>query len=222
MAQRSAALWAELEAATGHTLLRRTGQASLGDDASLEAVAGGWTRPAPPPVWLSRDEARDRFPSIAAAGSRAPRARVGRPGRQRVPARVSRGRALRGQHRSPGDRDADQADAVRVVTTDGHHRESDVAVLCAGPGTLALLGHTRTSAPRPLRPRWPTSGRHGAMAPCPPSSSSGAPTWCTASRCSVRPAAVPCSRSPITRPGRRSRPTRSNRAPRPLPTTLCS
>ena len=153
MARRAAGLWQVLEAATGRRLLHQTGQASLGDEASLHAVAEALEVTGVPTEWLSAHEASARFPLIAAAGPVLYEPSSG------VLAADECLRALC----EAGDFELrtgarvteihERSEAEVVVTTDRHHLEADVVVLCAGPHTLTLLGAGHSVSAPPSAPQ---------------------------------------------------------------------
>ena len=146
MAVRSGMLWRDLEAATGRRLLHVCGQLTFGDAAALDGIAAAVTAAGAPAEQLSRGEAAQRFPEFAAPGpvlfepaSGALAADVclralGHDGRFELRTRTP----VTGFHERPH--------GIEVATADGRTLEADVAVDCAGPAALALLGDDAAAA----------------------------------------------------------------------------
>ena len=61
--------WRDLERATGRRLLHVTGQVTLGDEATLRAIAGALAAAGAPVEQISATTAARRFPGIAATGT---------------------------------------------------------------------------------------------------------------------------------------------------------
>ncbi len=153
MARRAASLWAALEAASGRRLLRRTGQAGIGDEASLRAVAGALEVAGVPARWLPPREVRERFPHLRCDGPVLfePDSGVLAADECLRALCETGGFEVRG-HARVAELD-ERADSMTVVTADGHRSRADVVVLCAGPHTLSLLGQPVGVSARPSAPQ---------------------------------------------------------------------
>ena len=211
--------WRDLEAATGRQLLHVTGQVTLGDEATLRAIAGALVAAGAPVEQVPAGAAARRFPGIAAAGMVLVESGSGvlaaddclRALQQAGGFEVDIGRRVTSLRQS--------SDSVTVGTADGAALQADVVVDCAGPAALGLLGVATTAGAGPPSPRWPISRHDVAATSHARSSLSGATTCSTACRC---PAAVHTparTRWPTTRPGLPSTPSILPTRPRSRPTT---
>ncbi len=140
LAVRARTLWRDLEAATGRRLLSVCGQVSFGDDAALDAIAASLAAAGAPAEQLSSQEAARRFPEVAVTGPA-----LFEPASGSLAADACL-RALREDGRF-GLRTAtlvaglhERPDGIEVAVAGGKSLDADVAIVCAGPATLALLG----------------------------------------------------------------------------------
>lgn len=146
--------WRDLEATTGRQLLHVTGQVTLGDEATLRAIAGALGAAGAPVEQLPADAAgRRRFPGIAAAGMVLVESGSGvlvadeclRALQQAGGFEVGAGRRVTSLRQS--------SDSVTVETADGAALQADVVVDCAGPAALGLLGVATTAGAAPSIPQ---------------------------------------------------------------------
>ena len=153
MALRSEELWRDLEAATGRQLLHVCGQVSIGEEASLDAIARALAAAGVRAERLTPDEAARRFPGVTAPGPV-----LFEPGSGVLAA----GPCLRAlcdtadfvlRTDTPVASLRQGRDAVSVTTTGGQVFEADMVVNCAGPCALALLGGLPPVASRPSLPQ---------------------------------------------------------------------
>jgi sarcosine oxidase len=166
MAARAAELWHRLETDSGRRLLHECGQLTFGDSDALAAIADALGRAGVPVEHLSSADAIRRFPGVAVDGPLVHEPASG------VLAADECLRALG----DGGDfelRSGITVTAVRphvggvrvALSGTDEHVDADVAVVCAGPGSLPLLG-TRTvvAAPPSLPQVAYFSGRPGTNA----------------------------------------------------------
>ena len=145
--------WSDLEAATGRQLLHVTGQVTLGDEATLRAIAVALGAAGAPVEQLPADAAGRRFPGIAAAGMVLVEPGSGvlvadeclRALQQAGGFEVDAGRRVTSLRQS--------SDSVTVETADGTAIQADVVVDCAGPAALGLLGVATTAQAAPSIPQ---------------------------------------------------------------------
>ncbi len=152
MALRARDLWRELESAAGRRLLHPTGQVTLGDAASLDAIAAALASAGAPAERLSAQQAAARFPGVATRGPVLFEPESGVLAADRC-LRALRDTADFALHTGVEVTTMRQRrDSVTVTTTGGHAFDADVLVDCAGPRALALLG---LEAPRAALPSVP-------------------------------------------------------------------
>ena len=146
--------WRDLEAESGRALLHVTGQVTLGDEATLRAIAGALAAAGAPVEHdlgrcVGRALSRDRRHR-----DRARRTRLGRAGRRRVPACAVRGGRVRGAHRRAASRRCARPDSVAVTTADGRRWSGGHRRLLRRPRhARALLGHDTALAAAPSLPQ---------------------------------------------------------------------
>jgi sarcosine oxidase len=153
MAVLARALWLDLEATAGHELLSVTGQVTLGDEATVQAIAGALTAAGAPVEQISAAESARRFPGIAASGTVLVEPDSG------VLAADACLRALcatetfelRTGEAVTALRPA--TDAVTVETAGGASHQADIVVVCAGAASLGLLGDPAAIAAAPSLPQ---------------------------------------------------------------------
>ena len=219
MAALARAGWRDLEAATGRRLLHVTGQVTLGDEATVGAIAARWPWPARAADRISAAEAARRFPGIAPTGPVLVEPDSG------VLVADDCLRAFGeaggfGLHTAcPVTSLRQSPHSVTVGTAGGDAFGADVVVDCAGTHTLALAGVGSAVAAAPSLPQvaYFRTRRPGDTAP--PSSSSGARTWSTACRWRATGRTPAPTRCPTTRRGRRSRASTPRTRHRWRPTT---
>jgi len=153
MARRAADLWQGLAAASGRHLLHRTGQASLGDEAALRAVAGALASAGVPAEWLSPDEVRQRFPQIAARAAVLFEPSSGVLAADECLRALCETADFELRTRTRASLVHERGGAVTVTTEDGRRFDADVAVVCAGPWTLGLVGGGHAVAAPPSAPQ---------------------------------------------------------------------
>ncbi len=143
--------WRDLERATGRRLLHVTGQVTLGDEATLRAIAGALAAAGAPVEQVSATTAAGRFPGIDATGTVLVEPHSGvlaadeclRALCEAGGFEVHAGRRVTSLRESAG--------SVAVTTAGGSVIEADIVVCCAGPATLGLLDHdTAVTAPPSL------------------------------------------------------------------------
>jgi sarcosine oxidase len=145
--------WDDLEAATGRQLLHVTGQVTFGDEGSLDAIASAMTTAGAPVAKLSATAAAQRFPGIDLSGTVLLEPDAG------VLAADACLRALRqagGFEVRTGTRVTslrDSSGSVTVETADGASLPAAVVVVCAGPGSLALVGLDPAAGSAPSLPQ---------------------------------------------------------------------
>jgi sarcosine oxidase len=161
MAMLARARWHELEAANGSRLLHVTGQVTLGDEATLHAIADALTAAGAPVQPVSSSEAAERFGGIAvpqtgtAKGTRTEAVLLEPDSGVLVADACLRAlRASGGFQLRSGDaaeRLVVERDAIVVETADGLAHRADIVVVCAGAASLGLLhganGNGRVAAP---------------------------------------------------------------------------
>jgi sarcosine oxidase len=164
MAIRAEALWRDLEAQTGRTLLRATGQVSFGDDDALSAIATALTAHGRATQLLTADGVTRRFPGFATHGPALfePDSGVLAADACLAALRDATGFELQTGH--PVTLLEQSSDSVLVTTAGGQVHEADVVVNCAGPRTLALLGNG-LPAPARTRPSVPQVAYYRAAEP---------------------------------------------------------
>jgi sarcosine oxidase len=139
MAVLARALWRDLERDSGHELFFPTGQLSLGDEDTLGAIETAMEDSGATCARLTASAARTRFPLVATDGGALFEAESGvlaadeclRALRAGATFEVRTGVRVTAIH--------DDGDGAALVSTDAGAVRADVVVLCAGPGTLALL-----------------------------------------------------------------------------------
>jgi sarcosine oxidase len=143
--------WRDLERVTGRQLFHVTGQVTLGDEATLRAIAGALAAAGAPVEQLSAPVAARRFPGIAATGTVLVETGSGvlaadeclRALCEAGDFEIDAGRRVTSLRESPG--------SVAITTAGGTEFEADIVVCCAGPATLGLLDHdTVVTAPPSL------------------------------------------------------------------------
>jgi sarcosine oxidase len=153
MALLARACWHDLEVATGIPLLHVTGQVTLGDEPTVRVIAAALTAAGAAVDQLSAREATRRFPGIAARGAVLVEPDSGVLAadacllalRHAGSFELRPGRAVTSLRQRAG--------AVSVAMADDTALEADVAVVCAGPASLALLGVATRAAAAPSLPQ---------------------------------------------------------------------
>jgi sarcosine oxidase len=140
MAIRAEALWRDLEAKTGRTLLHTTGQLSFGDDNALSAIAGALSAHERATELLTADAVTRRFAGFATDGPALFEPDSGMLAADACLAALRDATEFELQTGHPVTRLEQSPNSVLVTTAAGHVLEADVVVDCAGPRTLALLG----------------------------------------------------------------------------------
>ena len=152
MAVLAGALWRDLEVATGRPLLHVTGQVSLGDEATLHAIAEALTAAGTPVEHVSAAAAARRFPGIAASGAVLvePHSGVLAAGECLRALRQAGAFELRTGCRVTRLRQS--SDSVAVAMADSDDLRADIVLDCAGPAALGLAGRRHRATGRPLAP----------------------------------------------------------------------
>ena len=140
LAIRARSLWRDLETATGRRLLHVCGQVTFGDRAALDAIGASLAAADVPAEELSAQEAARRFPELAVTGPA-----LFEPGSGSLAAdaclralcedarfELRTASRVAGFHERPH--------GIEVVLGGGKSLDADMAIDCAGPATLALLG----------------------------------------------------------------------------------
>ncbi len=147
MALQARELWRDLEALSGQPLLHVTGQLTFGSE--VGAVAQAMSEAGAPGEFLTPAQTAARFPHIAVNGPALVEESSG------VLAADQCLRTLRAtgsfEVRSPAQVESvhQGPDAVTVVLGDGQELFAEVAVNCAGPRALSLLGGVRCPRAQP-------------------------------------------------------------------------
>jgi sarcosine oxidase len=145
--------WRDLEGATGLALLHVTGQVTLGDDLTLQAIADALAAVGSPVEQLSASAAAQRFPGIATTGPVLVEADSGvlaadaclQAFRQAGRFDLRTGDVVTSLRQSPG--------GAAVDTADGTSMEADIVVDCAGPAALGLLDLAPPAGSAPSLPQ---------------------------------------------------------------------
>jgi sarcosine oxidase len=153
MAVLARGLWRDLEAATGLALLHVTGQVTLGDNLTLQAIANALAAVGSPVEQLSASAAAQRFPGIATTGPVLVEADSGvlaadaclQAFRLAGGFDLRTGAVVTSLRQSPG--------GAAVDTADGTSMEADIVVDCAGPAALGLLDLTPPAGSAPSLPQ---------------------------------------------------------------------
>jgi sarcosine oxidase len=150
LARRASELWRELERETGRQLLHPRGQLSFGDEPSVAAVAAALEAAGCPGRRLSADEVAARFPGLDIAGEA-----IFEPGSAVLAAddclaALGHDEAFALEFGAPVTEVRTSGDGIGVVTATGAMHEGDIAVVCAGPGTPALVTGLAAVAPASL------------------------------------------------------------------------
>lgn len=164
MAVRAGESWRHLEETSGRALLRTTGQLSLGDHSSLDALATALGTHHLRFEELSASEARRRFPGMAFSGPVLYEPSSGVLTADECLRAVC---AVGGFSVRTGVTVValeDGANSVRVRTAHGDTHVADVVVDCAGPAALGLLGGSG-GADLATTPSAPQVAYFGAAAP---------------------------------------------------------
>jgi sarcosine oxidase len=150
MAFLARARWRDLEARTGRRLLSDTGQVTLGDEPTLEAIATALTAAGAPVERVSATDAAQRLPGIAAAGSVLVEPDSGVLAADQCLVALLQAGSIDVRNGHPVTALRQTPDAVTVRTADGAELRGVIAIVCAGPATLELAGlgtPTALSAP---------------------------------------------------------------------------
>ena len=145
--------WLDLEAATGRRLLHVTGQVTLGDEATLRAIAAALAAAGAPVVQVPGRTAARRFPGIVASGLVLVEPDSG----------VLAADECLGALRQAGDFELrtgcrvtslhESSASVTVEIAEGGTVAADVVVDCAGPAALGLLGVATAARAAPSVPQ---------------------------------------------------------------------
>jgi sarcosine oxidase len=152
MALQARSRWHDLEAAAGRRLLHVTGQVTFGDEATLHAISRAMTAAGAPVEEIGATAATQRFPGITLSGTVLVEPDSGvlaadaclRALRQAGGFEVRTGTTVTSVRQSSG--------SVIVETSHGDF-PADVVVVCAGPGSLALLGLGPSAGGTPSLPQ---------------------------------------------------------------------
>ena len=153
MALLARARWHDLEASTGRPLLHVTGQVTLGDEKAQHAIAVAMTAAGARVEEISATAAAQRFPGIVPSGPVLVEPESG------VLAADACLRALRQAADFELRTDTlvtslrQTSDSVSVDTADGTSLTAAVVVVCAGPGSLGLLGVDPPAGAAPSLPQ---------------------------------------------------------------------
>ncbi len=153
MAMLAGIRWRELEAASGRQLLHVTGQVTLGDDATVRAIAEALDAAGAPVEHVSPEEATRRFPGIATTGTVLVEPDSGvlaadaclRAFMETGDFDLRTGTAVTALRQGPG--------SVTVETAEGTALRSDIVVVCAGPASLGLVDAPTTAVAPPSLPQ---------------------------------------------------------------------
>jgi sarcosine oxidase len=140
MAHTAQQLWHDLERTSGRTLLTRTGQVTLGSGAALDSIAAAMAAAGVAAQRLSAEEATQRFPTMS----------VGGPVLFEPHSGVLHAEACLEALCDTGDFELrtgagataldDRGGAGVIVRAKEEALRADLAVVCAGPRTLDLVG----------------------------------------------------------------------------------
>jgi sarcosine oxidase len=132
--------WRDLQAATGRRLLHDSGQVTLGEESTLEAIADALDAAGAPAERVSAGTAAQRLPGIAATGMVLVEPDSGvlapdqclRALREAGDVELRTGSPVTSLRQSP--------DAVTIRTGDGSELQAAIVITCAGSATLGLAG----------------------------------------------------------------------------------
>ena len=132
--------WRDLQAVTGRQLLHVTGQVTLGEEGTLDAIAEALEAAGAPVERVSASTAARRLPGIAATGTVLVEPDSGvlaaaeclRALQEAAAVDLRTGTRVTSLRQSP--------DSVTVRTGDGSELQAASAIICAGPATLGLAG----------------------------------------------------------------------------------
>ena len=153
MALLARARWHDLEAATGRQLLRVTGQVTLGDETTQHAIAAAMTAAGAPVEEVSATAAAQRFPGIVLSG---PVLVEPESGVLSADACLRAFRQAGGFELRPGTLVTSlrqSGHSISVETADGSCLPAAVVIVCAGPGSLRLLGVDPPAGAAPSLPQ---------------------------------------------------------------------
>jgi sarcosine oxidase len=153
MAVLARAGWRDLEAATGRPLLHVTGQATLGDEVTLRAIADALAAAGAPVEQLSATAAARRFPGLVAAGPMLVEPDSGVLAADACLQAFQQAGTFELRTRSVVTSLRQSTDSATVTTADGTSLQADVVVDCAGPASLGLLEVTPAAGSAPSLPQ---------------------------------------------------------------------
>jgi sarcosine oxidase len=146
MAVKALDLWHALEEQSGRRLLHVTGQVTLGDAGTLDEIDAALRAAGARCERIGGAESRARYPGLATPGPALVEAESGVLAADACLRALLSGGGFALQTGMCVTAVSESDDGVEVLTAGGTARRADVAVLCAGPGTLALLGPPARSA----------------------------------------------------------------------------
>ncbi len=154
MAALARAGWRELEAASGRRLLHVTGQVTMGDEATVGAIARALAAAGGAVEQISAGEAARRFPGIAPTGPVLVEPDSGVLVADECLRAFGEAGGFELRTESPvTSLRRSTPHSVTVGTAGGHAFEAEVVVDCAGPHTLALAGVASPVAAAPSLPQ---------------------------------------------------------------------
>ena len=154
MAVLARARWRDLEATTGRRLLSDTGQVTLGDEPTLEAIATALAAAGAPVERVSGTDAIGRFGGITVTGSVLVEPHSGVLAADQCLAALLQAGSIDVRSGHPVTALRQTPDAVTARTRDGAEFRGAMAIVCAGPATLGLAGlGTPLTLPPPSLPQ---------------------------------------------------------------------
>ncbi len=153
MALLARARWHDLEAATGRQLLHVTGQVTLGDETAQHAIASAMTLAGAPVEEVSATVAARRFPGIELSGPVLVEPASGVLAADACLRAFIQGGGFELRTGTFVTSLRQTGDSVSVETADGTSLPATVVVVCAGPGSLRLLGVDPPAGAAPSLPQ---------------------------------------------------------------------
>jgi sarcosine oxidase len=166
MALLARARWHDLEAATGTELLHVTGQVTFGDEATLGAIASAMAAAGASVEEIPAAAAAPRFPGIDLSGTVLVEPDSGVLAADACLRALRRAGGFDLRTRTLVTSVRHSSGSVIVETADGASLPATVVVVCAGPGSLALLGVDPPAGSEPSLPQVAYfAAPHGVLPP---------------------------------------------------------
>src|ERR1700722_28684 len=145
--------WHDLEAATGRQRLHVTGQVTFGGEATLHAIAGAMTAAGASVEQLSITAAAQRFPGIELSGPVLVEPDSGVLAADACLNALREAGGFEVRTKTPVTSVRRSSGSVTVESAAGTSLPAAIVVVCAGPGSLALLGVDPPAGSAPSLPQ---------------------------------------------------------------------